>query len=93
MLQNGRIAKVLSAKTNYLAQGKHDMSSLKNTIDKIKTLEAEKKALLAEIEGLKKLAEAKAATLEHEVTLLHDEVKALKTIVNGAEPNAAPNKI
>ena len=56
-------------------------SSLKNTIEKIKTLEAEKKNLLVEIEGLKKIADSKAAALESEVVLLRDEVKSLKTLV------------
>jgi uncharacterized coiled-coil DUF342 family protein len=60
-------------------------SSLKNTVEKIKSLEAEKKNLLAEIEGLKKMADAKAITLESEVGALRDEVKSLKTLV-GAEP-------
>ena len=67
-------------------------SSLKNTIEKIKTLEAEKKNLLVEIEGLKKMADAKAMALESEVGALRDEVKSLKVIVNGSEPNAQ-NKI
>lgn len=67
-------------------------SSLKTTIEKIRALEAEKKNLLAEIEGLRKMADAKAVALEHEVGLLRDEVKSLKVLVNGSEPNAQ-NKI
>jgi uncharacterized protein (UPF0335 family) len=67
------------------------VSSLKNTIDKIKSLENEKKNLLVEIEGLKKMADAKVATLENEVGFLRDEVKSLKVIV-GPEASA-PNKI
>jgi uncharacterized protein (UPF0335 family) len=67
------------------------VSSLKNTIDKIKTLENEKKNLLVEIEGLKKMADAKVAALENEVGFLRDEVKSLKVIV-GPEASA-PNKI
>ena len=67
-------------------------SSLKTTIEKIKTLENEKKSLLAEIEGLRKTSDAKAVALEHEVGLLRDEVKSLKVLVNGSEPNAQ-NKI
>ena len=67
------------------------MSSLKNTIDKIKSLENEKKNLLVEIEGLKKMADAKVAALENEVGFLRDEVKSLKVIV-GPEASA-PNKI
>jgi uncharacterized protein (UPF0335 family) len=62
-------------------------SSLKNTIEKIKTLEAEKKNLLAEIEGLKKIADAKAVTLENEVGVLRDELKSLKTLVGPESSN------
>jgi uncharacterized protein (UPF0335 family) len=68
------------------------VSSLKSTIEKIKTLEAEKKNLLVEIEGLKKMADTKAVALESEVGALRDEVKSLKTLMNGSEPNAQ-NKI
>lgn len=67
------------------------MSSLKSTIDKIKSLESEKKSLLVEIEGLKKMADAKANTLESEVSVLRDEVKSLKVLV-GPEASA-PNKL
>lgn len=62
--------------------------SLKNTIEKIKNLEAEKKNLLLEIEGLKKMADAKAVALETEVGALRDEVKSLKILINGPEPPA-----
>jgi uncharacterized protein (UPF0335 family) len=63
------------------------MSSLKNAIEKIKNLETEKKNLLLEIEELKKMADAKATALESEVGLLRDEVKSLKTLINGSEPS------
>jgi len=59
--------------------------SLKNTIDKIKTLEAEKRSLLIEIEELKKTADQKAASLESEVGALRDEVKSFMIAVNGSE--------
>ncbi len=62
--------------------------SLKATIEKIKTLEAEKKSLLAEIEGLKKMADAKAISLESEVGARRAEVKSLKVLMNPLEPNA-----
>ena len=68
------------------------MSSLKNTIEKIKTLEAEKKNLLVEIEGLKKMADTKAVALESEVGALRDEVQSLKILVNGSETEQV-NKI
>jgi uncharacterized protein (UPF0335 family) len=57
------------------------LSSLKSTIERIKSLETEKKNLLVEIEGLKKIADAKAISLESEVGALRDEVKSLKTLV------------
>ena len=57
------------------------MSSLKETVEKIKSLEAEKKNLLAEIGELKKLADSKAASLENEVASLREEAKALKTLM------------
>jgi len=66
--------------------------SLKNTIEKIKALEAEKRNLQMEIEALKKIADAKAATLECEVSGLREEVKSLKNLVNGPE-SSTPNKI
>jgi hypothetical protein len=64
------------------------MSSLKNTVEKIKNLEDEKRSLLLEIEGLNKMADAKATALESEVGALRDEVKSLKILINGLEPNA-----
>jgi predicted nucleic acid-binding Zn-ribbon protein len=69
------------------------MSSLKNTIERIKTLETEKKDLLVEIEALKKMADAKAVALENEVGELRNEVKSLKTLINVPEPPSTPNKI
>ncbi len=62
--------------------------SLKNTIDKIKALEAEKRSLLIEIEELKKTADQKAASLESEVGALRDELKSLRIAVNGSESPA-----
>ncbi len=65
--------------------------SLKNTLDKIKALEAEKKTLLVELEGLKKIADAKANALEHEVGALRDEVKTLKILMG--QPELSSDKI
>jgi predicted nucleic acid-binding Zn-ribbon protein len=83
------ITKVLSAKKTIYKppRGSKKMSSLKNTIEKIKNLETEKKNLLLEIEGLKKTADAKATALESEVGSLRDEVKSLKTLISGSEPS------
>ncbi len=73
-----------------MSRGNTQMS-LKTTIDKIKALEAEKKNLLVEIEGLRKMADAKAVALESEVGTLREEVKSLKILV-GPETNVS-NKI
>jgi hypothetical protein len=63
------------------------MSTLKETIEKIKNLETEKKNLLDEINGLKKMAEAKAMTLETEVASLREDAKSLKILMaQGQEP-------
>lgn len=67
--------------------------SLKVTIDKIRNLEAEKRNLVNEIESLKKMADAKVATLENEVSALRDEVKSLKILVSGTEPPPGSIKI
>jgi hypothetical protein len=61
--------------------------SLKTTIEKIRTLEAEKKNLLVEIEGLKKIADSKAMALENEVNALREEIKSLKILIGGSEPS------
>ncbi len=64
------------------------MSSLKTTIDKIRSLEAEKKNLLTEIESLRKAADAKTVQLENEVGALREEVKSLKVLMG--QPEAQP---
>lgn len=57
------------------------MSSLQKTVEKIKNLEAEKKNLLAEMEDLKKMADAKATNLEMEIASIRNEIKSLKVIM------------
>ncbi len=57
-----------------------EKSSLQDTIEKIKKLEAEKKSLLIEIDELKKLADARASTLETEIASLREEAKTLKSL-------------
>ncbi len=64
------------------------MSSLRNTVEKIKSLEAEKKNLLLEIEELQKTADAKATALESEVGALRDEIKSLRILMGGSETSA-----
>ena len=64
------------------------MSSLQKTIEKIKNLETEKKNLILEIEGLKKMADAKANALENEIIALREEVRSLKVLMGPEQPNA-----
>ena len=73
---------------NLTVKGQHEMSNLKNTIEKIRNLEDEKKSLLLEIDELKKMSEARATALECEVNELRDEVKSLKILMTGLEPRA-----
>jgi len=62
------------------------MSSFKSTVEKIKALETERRNLLLEIEELKRMADAKAEALESEINMLRDEVKSLRTLLSGEEP-------
>lgn len=66
------------------------MSSLRDMTEKIKTLDAEKKNLLLEIEELKKLAESKTVALESEVGMLREEVESLRTLL-GVETMDPPD--
>jgi len=61
------------------------MKLLRDLRKKIEVLENEKVSLLAEVENLKKAAEAKASKLESEVNNLRDEVKALKELLGETE--------
>lgn len=61
------------------------MELLRDLRKKIETLEREKADLLAEIEGLKKIAQDRASKLEIEVTTLRKEVKALEELLNVKE--------
>lgn len=65
---------------NLPIEGKNEMSTLKNTIEKINSLEEQKKRLLLEIEELKKMSEAKAVALENEVNALQNKIKSLKIL-------------
>jgi len=64
------------------------MSSFKSTIERIRALEAERKNLLLEVEELKRMADAKARALEGEITMLRDEIKSLRVLLSGEEPDA-----
>ncbi len=69
------------------------MSGLKDTIEKIKNLENEKKNLLLEIAELKKMADVKATALESEVGALRDEIKSLKLLMSGPDPPSVDRKL
>jgi uncharacterized protein (UPF0335 family) len=69
------------------------MNSLKETIEKIKNLEAERKTLLDEIDGLKKMAEAKAMTLETEVASLREDAKSLKILMAQSQEPPSSNRL
>jgi hypothetical protein len=57
---------------------KQEITSLKDTIEKLKNLEAEKKSLLLELEEIKRMADTKVTVLESEVNALREEVKSHK---------------
>ena len=73
---------------NLIINGINEMSTFKNTIEKIRSLEEEKKSLLLEIEELKRMSESKANALESEVNALREEIRSLKTLMTGLEPKA-----
>jgi len=61
------------------------MSSIKDTVEQIRALEAERENLMLEIEELKKMADAKAIALESEINMLRDEVKELRLLLGGED--------
>ncbi len=72
-------------KTTCNSLGERYLSSFKATVERIKTLETERKNLLIEIEELKRMADAKAKALESEISMLRDEVKSLRVLLGGEE--------
>lgn len=70
------------------------MSSIKDTVEQIRALEAERENLMLEIEELKKMADAKARALESEINMLRDEVKSLRDLLSGEdlEVDSRPKK-
>jgi len=82
---------IVSRKLSELHGSKQKMSSLKDTVEKLRNLEAEKKSLLLEIEELKRMADDKAAVLENEIATLRDEVKSLKTLMGHEEKQQQPS--
>jgi regulator of replication initiation timing len=61
------------------------MNNFKNVVEKLKTLETERKNLLLEIEELKKMADSKAKALENEISMLREEVKSLRILLGAEE--------
>lgn len=64
------------------------MSNFKSVVERLRTLENERKNLLLEIEELKKMADSKAKALESEVGMLREEVKSLRLLLGAEEPPA-----
>jgi predicted nucleic acid-binding Zn-ribbon protein len=92
-----RFAKILSVQNRIFIPiiGELEfMSSLRNVVERLKTLESERKNLLLEIEELKKMADSKAKALESEVSMLREEVKSLRVLLGAeeTEPEFAKKK-
>jgi len=66
------------------------MNSFKGFVEKIKTLESERRSLLLEIEELKKMADSRAKALENEVNMLREEVKSLRILLGTDQPSLEP---
>lgn len=62
------------------------MSNFKSIVERIRTLETERKNLMLEIEELRKMADSKAKALESEVSMLREEVKSLRVLLGAEEP-------
>jgi len=67
------------------------MNSVKDTIEGLKNLEAEKLRLIAEVEELKKIAEARSNVLVNEIADLREQANSLKTLTQPEKPGA-PSK-
>jgi chromosome segregation ATPase len=55
--------------------------SLKETVNRLQELEKQKLQLQAEVEELKKMAEAKATALSNEISSLREEINSLKSLM------------
>jgi predicted nucleic acid-binding Zn-ribbon protein len=65
------------------------MSNFRNIVEKLKSLETERKNLLLEIEELKKMADSKTKALENEISMLREEVKSLRVLLGAEETEPA----
>jgi uncharacterized protein (UPF0335 family) len=68
------------------------MSNLKGIIERIRTLDTERKNLLLEIEELKRMADSKAKALESEVGMLKEEVRSLRVLLGADEHQMDPSQ-
>jgi uncharacterized protein YlxW (UPF0749 family) len=70
------------------------MSNLRGVVEKLKSLETERRNLLLEIEELKKMADSKTRALESEISMLREEVKSLRVLLGAeeTEPDFTPKK-
>ncbi len=68
------------------------MSSFKTVVERLRTLENERKNLLLEIDELKKMADSRAEALEGEVSMLKEEVKSLRVLLGATEPDLGQKK-
>jgi regulator of replication initiation timing len=66
------------------------MSNFKSIIERLRTLENERKNLLLEIEELKKMADSRAEALQSEVSMLKEEVRSLRVLLGADEPEPDP---
>jgi hypothetical protein len=66
------------------------MSNFKGVIERLGTLENERKNLLLEIDELKKMADSRAEALQSEVSMLKEEVKSLRMLLGADEPEPDP---
>jgi len=66
------------------------MSNFKNVIERLRTLQNERKNLLLEIEELKKMADSRAEALQSEVSMLKEEVRSLRMLLGADEPEPDP---
>jgi hypothetical protein len=62
------------------------MSNSNSVMERIRSLESERKNLLLEIEELRKMADSKAKALESEIGMLRDEVRSLRVLLGADEP-------
>jgi hypothetical protein len=69
------------------------MSNFKTVVERIRTLETERRNLMLEVEELKKMADSKAKALESEIGMLREEVKSLRVLLGSEEePNSGQRK-